>query len=68
MSGGMQGGGAEPILTTKGDTLTFSTEEIRNPIGVDGEVLMADSTVPLGVAWSVPAAGGSPIWEIMVYG
>ena len=29
---------------------------------------MADSTVPLGVAWSVPAAGGSPIWEIMVYG
>ncbi len=68
MSGGMQGGGAEPILTTKGDTLGFSTEEIRNPISADGTVLTADSTNALGIAWAAPAAGGSPIWEIMAYG
>ena len=67
MSGGMQGGGAEPILTTKGDTLGYSTEEIRNPISTDGFVLTADSTVPLGLAWAA-AGGGSPIWEIMAYG
>ena len=66
MSGGMQGG-AVPILTTKGDTLTFSTEEIRNPVGADTFVLTADSTDPLGVAW-LAAGGGSPIWQIMAYG
>ncbi len=67
MSGGMQGG-AVPILTTKGDTLTFSTEEIRNPVGADTFVLTADSTDPLGVAWLAAAGGGSPIWEMLVYG
>jgi hypothetical protein len=67
MSGGMQGGGSEPILTTKGDTLGYSTEEIRNPISTDGFVLTADSTNALGIAWK-EAGGGSPIWEIMTYG
>ena len=68
MSGGMQGGAAPPILTTKGDTLTFSTQEIRNAVGVDGDVLTADSLNALGVAWAAPAGGGSPIWEIIAYG
>tara|TARA_R110000803_G_scaffold73363_2_gene137215 strand:- start:321 stop:521 length:201 start_codon:yes stop_codon:yes gene_type:complete len=66
MSGGMQGGGAE-ILTTKGDTLGYSTEEVRNPISTDGFVLTADSTNALGIAWAA-AGGGSPLWEIMAYG
>ena len=65
MSGGMQGG-AVPILTTKGDTLTFSTEEIRNPVGADGAVLTADSTVPLGVAWT--SSSGATLADIIALG
>ena len=68
MSGGMQGGGAEPILTTKGDTLTYSTEEIRNPIGADGTILTADSTDPLGVAWQAIAGGASATDNITING
>ena len=67
MSGGMQGGGAEPILTTKGDTLGYSTEEIRNPISTDGFVLTADSTNALGLAWAA-AGGGAELWEFIAYG
>jgi len=58
MSGGMQGGGgvAEDLLTTKGDTHGYTTENARVPIGTDGQVITADSTVPLGLGWAT--AGG----------
>lgn len=44
-----------PVLTTKGDLLGFSTVEARVPVGTDGDVLVADSTDPLGVKWDTPA-------------
>tara|TARA_R110000851_G_C12916672_1_gene549837 strand:- start:623 stop:835 length:213 start_codon:yes stop_codon:yes gene_type:complete len=70
MSGGMQGGGggvSEEMLTTKGDTHGYTTENARVPIGTNDYVLTADSTVALGLAWK-EAGGGSPIWEIITYG
>lgn len=68
MSGGMQGGGgvAEDLLTTKGDTHGYTTENARVPIGTNDYVLTADSTTALGLAWK-EAGGGSPIYEIMLY-
>lgn len=43
-------------LTTKGDILGYSTTNARIPVGVDGQVLIADSGTPLGVIWSTPAS------------
>jgi len=58
MSGGMQGGGVpDDLLTTKGDTHGFDTDNARVPIGANTTVLTADSTTALGLAWSAPAAG-----------
>ena len=69
MSGGMQGGGgvAEDLLTTKGDTHGYTTENARVPIGADTFVLTADSSTALGLAWAA-AGGGAEIWEMMIYG
>ena len=69
MSGGMQGGGgvAEDLLTTKGDTHGYTTENARVPIGADTFVLTADSSTALGLAWAA-AGGGAEIWEMMTYG
>ena len=70
MSGGMQGGGGVPddLLTTKGDTHGFDTDNARVPIGINGTILTADSTTALGLGWAAAAGGGSPIWEIIAYG
>ena len=38
-------------LTTKGDLYTFSTVDTRLPIGLDTQVLMADSSQPTGIKW-----------------
>jgi len=59
LSGGMQGGGgvAEDLLTTKGDTHGYTTENARVAIGTDGQILTADSTVPLGLAWETAGGG-----------
>lgn len=54
MSGGMGGGEAgvpDDLLTTKGDTHGFDTANARVPIGVDTQVLTADSTEALGLKW-----------------
>ena len=69
MSGGMQGGGgvAEDMLTTKGDTHGYTTENARVPIGTNDQVLTADSTTALGLAWK-DAGGGAEIWEMITYG
>jgi len=60
-SGGM-GGGQEGVpddlLTTKGDTHGFTTENARVPIGANTTVLTADSTEALGLKWA--AASGAP--------
>lgn len=44
--------GALSPLTTKGDLLGYSTLNARVPVGTNGQVLTADSTAALGVAWS----------------
>ena len=46
-------------LTTKGDLLTYDgTNNTRLPVGVDGRVLVADSTQPTGLRWSAVTPGG----------
>jgi len=59
LSGGMQGGGgvAEDLLIAKGDTHGYTTENARVPIGTDGQILTADSSVPLGLAWETTGGG-----------
>ena len=57
MSGGMgggEGGVAEDLLTTKGDTHGYSTENARVAIGSNTQVLTADSTEALGLKWATP--------------
>ena len=60
MSGGM-GGGQEGVpddlLTTKGDTHGFTTENARVPIGINNQVLTADSGEALGLKWATLANG-----------
>lgn len=38
-------------LTTKGDLLAYSTSNVREPVGSDGQVLSADSTSATGLSW-----------------
>lgn len=38
-------------LTTKGDLYTFSTVDTRLPVGTDGQILTANSSVPEGLSW-----------------
>jgi hypothetical protein len=55
LSGGTGGGAASlasVALTTKGDLLTFDTAETRLPVGANGLILTADSTVADGIAWA----------------
>lgn len=52
-------------LTTKGDLLTFDTGEVRLPVGVDGQALVADSSQAEGVAWTDSlAAGGATFFVV----
>jgi hypothetical protein len=53
-TGGGGGGGASP-LTTKGDVWGYSAADARIPVGANGTVLTADSTVALGVKWAAAA-------------
>ncbi len=46
------GSGSSSPLTTKGDIYGFTTHPQRIPVGADGQTLIADSTVPLGVKWA----------------
>lgn len=43
-------------LTTKGDVLTYSTQNVRLPVGTDGQVLTADSAQATGLKWSSATA------------
>lgn len=50
-------------LTNKGDILTRNNSEIvRLPVGTNGQVLTADSTVPEGVKWAAGGGGGGT-WQ-----
>lgn len=53
-------------LSAKGDTLAYSTTNVRVPVGIDGQFLTANSGAAAGVAWasnpiakSGTVAGGS---------
>ena len=53
------GGGGSP-LTTKGDLFTFTTVNARLPVGLNGTVLVADSSTATGLSWiSVPGVSGN---------
>ena len=45
-------------LTTKGDVFGFSSVDARVPVGVNGQVLTANSAVSLGVQWVTPSSPG----------
>lgn len=47
-------------LTTKGDIVTRdTTNNIRLPVGTNGQVLTADSAVTAGVKWATPSGSSS---------
>jgi len=43
-------------LTTKGDLYTFNTVNARLPVGLDTQILLADSTTPTGLKWGTNTA------------
>lgn len=47
-------------LTTKGDLISHNnTDNVRVPVGTNGQVLTADSTQAAGVKWETPGASSS---------
>lgn len=53
-------------LTTKGDLQTFSTANVRLPVGTNGQVLTADSGTATGLAWGDASGGGGSIENLIV--
>jgi hypothetical protein len=57
-------GTASP-LTTKGDLYGFDTTNQRIPVGDNGQVLTADDTEDLGVAWKNASGAADVIGEVV---
>jgi hypothetical protein len=60
--GGGEAGVPDDLLTTKGDTHGYTTENARVPIGADTQVLTADSTQALGLGWAATAGLGANVF------
>jgi hypothetical protein len=52
-------GGTSSPLTAKGDLYTYDTDNNRLPVGVDGQVLKANSSTSTGLEWAAESGGGS---------
>lgn len=48
---------ASSPLTTKGDLYTYTTEDARLEVGINGQVLTASSTASSGLTWATPVSG-----------
>jgi hypothetical protein len=46
-------------LVAKGDLYTFTTTDARLPVGINGQVLVADSSTATGIKWGNPASTGT---------
>ena len=51
-------GGTQSPLTTKGDIYTFSFDNERLPVGLNGQVLTADDSTATGLIWGAGGGGG----------
>jgi hypothetical protein len=60
------GGGLLPAVTAKGDLYAASTANVVGvlPVGANGTVLTADSTVSLGLKWAAAGGGGGAVSSV----
>ena len=56
LSAGTLNATATSPLTTKGDLYTFNTDNTRLPVGLDTQVLLADSSTATGLKWGTNTA------------